>query len=99
MQPTLVPKPPSGDMWLHEIKYDGYRVQVQVRQIAVRFLTRRVTTGPRASRRSRPQRSGLKTYAAVLDGEVIVPGPNGTSDFGALQEERSDLLRLRRALS
>jgi hypothetical protein len=51
-------------------------------------------------RRSRPQRSGLKTYAAVLDGEVIVPGPNGTSDFGSLQEDLgAKLLRLRRALS
>jgi ATP-dependent DNA ligase len=71
----------------HQIKYDGYRVQVQVRQIAVRFLTRRGhdwTTGFQALAAAA---SGLKTYAAVLDGEVIVPGPNGTSDFGALQED------------
>jgi bifunctional non-homologous end joining protein LigD len=87
MQPTLVPIPPSGDMWLHEIKYDGYRVQVQVQQNGVHFLTRRGHDWTDRFKALAVAASGLKTYAAVLDGEVIVPGPNGTSDFGALQED------------
>lgn len=28
---TLVPVPPSGDQWLHEIKFDGYRIGCRVR--------------------------------------------------------------------
>ncbi|MHC2792586.1 ATP-dependent DNA ligase [Mesorhizobium jarvisii] len=28
LMPTLVEKPPEGDGWLHEIKFDGYRTQI-----------------------------------------------------------------------
>jgi bifunctional non-homologous end joining protein LigD len=38
---TLHPKAPSGDRWVHEIKYDGYRLQLHVRQGEVRLFTRR----------------------------------------------------------
>jgi bifunctional non-homologous end joining protein LigD len=30
MMPTLVDKPPEGEQWFHEIKYDGYRTQIVV---------------------------------------------------------------------
>ena len=38
---TLVGKPPSGDRWVHEIKFDGYRLQVHVKQGSATFYTRR----------------------------------------------------------
>jgi len=37
----LVAKPPPGDEWLHEIKYDGYRMQIVSRDDRIRLFTRR----------------------------------------------------------
>src|SRR6266404_8491055 len=38
---TSIDKVPSGGRWLHEIKFDGYRVQVHLRDAAVKVFTRR----------------------------------------------------------
>ena len=38
---TATEKVPSGEHWIHEIKFDGYRVQVHIRDAAVRVCTRR----------------------------------------------------------
>src|SRR3982075_3633375 len=38
---TSIDKVPSGDRWLHEIKFDGYRVQVHLRDAAVKIFMRR----------------------------------------------------------
>jgi len=38
---TSIDKVPSGDRWLHEIKFDGYRVQVHLKDAAVKVFTRR----------------------------------------------------------
>ena len=38
---TLKAKAPSGDQWLHEIKFDGYRVLARINDGAVTLLTRR----------------------------------------------------------
>jgi bifunctional non-homologous end joining protein LigD len=39
--PTSIDKLPSGDRWLHEVKFDGYRVQVHLASEAVKVFTRR----------------------------------------------------------
>jgi bifunctional non-homologous end joining protein LigD len=44
IEPALamsIEKVPSGDRWLHEIKFDGYRVQVHLRDAAVEVFTLR----------------------------------------------------------
>src|SRR5215208_1950463 len=46
---TSVEKVPSGDRWIHEIKFDGYRVQLHIHNDAIKVLTRRATTAPGAS--------------------------------------------------
>jgi len=38
---TSIDKVPSGERWVHEIKFDGYRVQVHLRDAAVKAFTRR----------------------------------------------------------
>jgi ATP-dependent DNA ligase len=38
---TSIEKVPSGDRWIHEIKFDGYRVQLQIHNDAIKVLTRR----------------------------------------------------------
>ncbi len=40
-QPTSIEKVPSGDRWIHEIKFDGYRVQLHIHNDAIKVLTRR----------------------------------------------------------
>jgi bifunctional non-homologous end joining protein LigD len=38
---TSIDKAPSGERWLHEIKFDGYRVQVHIKHAAITVFTRR----------------------------------------------------------
>jgi bifunctional non-homologous end joining protein LigD len=41
MLATLVPQPPDGDDWIHEIKHDGYRSQLALQEGKVQAFTRR----------------------------------------------------------
>jgi bifunctional non-homologous end joining protein LigD len=83
---TLWDRPPSGDNWVHEIKLDGYRVQLHLSEgQGVRYFTRRghdwaPKFGPLVTAAAR-----LKTRQAVIDGEVCIVTPQGRTDFGALQ--------------
>jgi ATP-dependent DNA ligase len=57
IEPTLassISKVPSGERWLHEIKFDGYRVQLISRTTTLRSSPDEATTGPNGSRRSPP---------------------------------------------
>lgn len=38
---TSIDKVPGGERWIHEIKFDGYRIQLHIRNDAVRIFTRR----------------------------------------------------------
>jgi bifunctional non-homologous end joining protein LigD len=51
---TSIGKVPNGEPWVHEIKFDGYRVQVHLRDAAVKVFTRAARTGPNGSERSQP---------------------------------------------
>ncbi|MBI3128533.1 MAG: DNA ligase D [Candidatus Tectomicrobia bacterium] len=82
---TLVPKVPEGDGWLHEIKFDGYRILCRLREGEVRLITRggkdwtaRFSGVARAC-------AGFPAKEAILDGEVVALREDGTSDFQALQ--------------
>lgn len=88
MLATLVKTTPSDDRWLHEIKFDGYRIQAHVRDGKVRLFTR--------SGRDWTERFGdsmvdalasLPANEAVLDGEVVVDVAGRSSDFSALQAD------------
>ncbi len=87
---TLKPKPPAGDRWLHEIKFDGYRVQVRVDDGKVTLLTR---SGLDWTEKFGPEVvkafTALPVQNAILDGEIVVERDNGASDFSALQEDLS----------
>src|SRR5262245_14608752 len=83
--PTAVPEPSTGDGWIHEIKYDGYRTLIVIDQGKVRAYSRtgRDWTGP--YRRVVDAAAELPCKAALIDGEMIVQDENGISDFGALR--------------
>src|SRR3954451_23674045 len=91
---TLVEEVPQGDEWIHEIKYDGYRALCEVRDGEARLITRH---GKDWTDRFAPvarEAEKLPVSQAILDGEVVVLEPDGTTSFQTLQnalaENRQD---------
>ena len=77
--------PPKAAGWVHELKLDGYRIQVRKDEARVRLLTR---TGLDWTHRMRPiaqLAKDLPAGCAILDGEVVVLGEDGLSSFADLQ--------------
>ena len=85
---TLKPSAPARRKWVHEIKFDGYRMQAHVREGRATLLTRR---GHDWTDRFGKEITGalgqLNAREAIIDGEVIVEGPSGASDFSLLQAD------------
>ena len=81
----LVDQPPDGPEWLHEIKFDGYRMHARLDRGTVRLLTRtgldwtRKYSGVAAAIASLPARH------AYLDGELCGVRPDGTTSFSLIQ--------------
>jgi bifunctional non-homologous end joining protein LigD len=82
---TLASRPPRGKAWLHEVKFDGYRVQCHV-QNGIRFFTRRGHDWSERFRHLAAALAPLAAHAVILDGEVIVQTEEGRSDFHALEK-------------
>jgi bifunctional non-homologous end joining protein LigD len=81
---TLKAKAPSGDQWLHEIKFDGYRVQVHLDKGKKRVFTR---NGLDWTKRFSVIAGALDIPGqAILDGEVVVIH-EGRTNFSELQAE------------
>lgn len=81
---TLKVRPPSGDQWLHEIKFDGYRVQVHLDKGKKRVFTR---NGLDWTKRFSVIAGALDVPGqAILDGEVVVIH-EGRTNFSELQAE------------
>jgi bifunctional non-homologous end joining protein LigD len=84
---TSIGKVPSGDRWIHEIKFDGYRVQVHLANEAVQIFTRRGHDWTHRFKKVAHDAWHIKAASAVIDGEVVVPAADGTTDFSVLQNE------------
>jgi bifunctional non-homologous end joining protein LigD len=85
--PTLVAKPPKGDRWRHEVKWDGYRVCVVIDAGKAKVRTRR---GHDWSDKFRPIASAaasLPCHNAIIDGEAVVLDAKGRASFSALQAD------------
>src|SRR6202165_2328421 len=74
---TSVDKVPSGARWIHEIKFDGYRVQVHLRDAAVKVFTRRGNDWTNRFRKIAADAWHVKAGSAGIDGEGVVPAANG----------------------
>ncbi|WP_280178224.1 MULTISPECIES: hypothetical protein [Mesorhizobium] len=84
-EPRLVLEPPVSDDWLHEIKYDGFRVQIILDWSGVRAFTK---NGHDWSKRLWPvvdAAEKLPSKSYVLDGEMIAPDP-GRPNFHCTPE-------------
>ncbi|HKP76047.1 MAG TPA: DNA ligase D [Longimicrobiaceae bacterium] len=82
---TLVDDVPAGDDWLHEIKFDGYRLVVFIDRGKVRMLTRKTNDWTDRFAGLVPSFHDLPVKQAILDGEVVIVAPNGTTSFQLLQ--------------
>ncbi|WP_437820118.1 DNA ligase D [Sorangium sp. So ce1078] len=87
---TLVTGPPPGEGWLYEVKFDGYRMLAQLRGGRVTLLTRRGQDWTERFAGVRDDLARLPAREAVLDGEIVVVGRDGVTDFQALQNALSD---------
>lgn len=84
---TSIEKVPSGARWLHEIKFDGYRVQVHLANEAVKVFTRRGHDWTNRFKKIADDAWHIAAGSAIIDGEVVVPGADGSTDFSVLQNE------------
>jgi bifunctional non-homologous end joining protein LigD len=84
---TSIEKVPGGERWLHEIKFDGYRVQVHVVNEAVKIFTRRGHDWTYRFRKIADEAWHISARSAMVDAEVVVPAADGSTDFSVLQNE------------
>ncbi|MBL8688805.1 MAG: DNA ligase D [Rhodospirillaceae bacterium] len=84
-------KTPAGADWLHEVKFDGYRMQAVRQGGKVALITR---TGLDWTKRFgsaiKAALQELPCSSAVIDGEIVVLADTGVSDFSALQADLSE---------
>ena len=74
----LVEAAPKGDQWLHEIKYDGYRMMARLDRGAVKLLTRTGLDWTHKYPAIAKAVAALDARQAYLDGELCGVGPDGT---------------------
>jgi bifunctional non-homologous end joining protein LigD len=84
---TKIDKTPAGDRWLHEIKFDGYRVQLHIVNDDIKVFTRRGNDWTKRFRKVAADAYLINAKSAIIDGEIVVPAADGTTDFSVLQNE------------
>jgi bifunctional non-homologous end joining protein LigD len=85
---TLVDRPPGGEGWCHEIKFDGYRVQVRVKGGKATVKTRKGLDWTDKFGAIAKEASALPDV--LIDGEIVALDQNGAPDFSTLQAAISD---------
>jgi bifunctional non-homologous end joining protein LigD len=83
-----VDRPPSGEGWCHEIKFDGYRVQLRVEDGEATLKTRKGLDWTDKFQAIAKEASALPD--ALIDGEIVALDHNGAPDFSTLQAALSD---------
>ncbi|HEV2364251.1 MAG TPA: DNA ligase D [Caulobacteraceae bacterium] len=79
----LKDRPPAGVGWVHEIKFDGYRMQLRVEGGRARLLTRKGLDW--TSRFPEIARAAEALSDCLVDGEIVALGPKGVPSFSDLQ--------------
>jgi bifunctional non-homologous end joining protein LigD len=83
-------KAPSGQGWVHEIKFDGYRIQARLDHGNVELLTRKGLNWADKFPNIAADVARLPAEAALIDGEIVVENEHGISDFAMLQAALKD---------
>ncbi|MEI9988748.1 MAG: DNA ligase D [Rhizomicrobium sp.] len=84
----LVQTPPSTDGWVHEVKFDGYRLQMRVENGRAVLRTRKGLDW--TQKFPEIAADGGKLPDCLIDGEICALNAEGAADFGALQLALSD---------
>ncbi|MBA3313932.1 MAG: DNA ligase D [Planctomycetaceae bacterium] len=82
---TLADRAPEGDEWLHEIKYDGYRLLAKVDDRDVTLFTRGGHDWTGRFREIAAAIASLPCRSAWIDGEAASPGLTGVTSFSEMQ--------------
>jgi bifunctional non-homologous end joining protein LigD len=82
---TLVKDAPSGDGWLHEIKYDGYRIGARIRSGRVTLISRNGKDWTTAFPTIAKAVAALPLADGLIDGEIAIVLPDGRTSFQMLQ--------------
>lgn len=82
---TLVTASPKGEDWVHELKYDGYRILCRLKDGQATLLTRNGHDWTAKLPHIAQAMTDLTVEAAWLDGEVVALSPDGHISFQALQ--------------
>jgi bifunctional non-homologous end joining protein LigD len=85
---TPVERPPSGEGWGHEIKFDGYRVQLRVENGNLALMTRKGLDW--SDKFKAIAREGGELPNLLIDGEIVALDHDGVPNFSMLQAAISD---------
>jgi bifunctional non-homologous end joining protein LigD len=85
---TSVDRPPTGEGWCHEIKFDGYRVQLRVEGGKATLKTRKGLDWTDKFKTIAREAAALPDV--LIDGEIVALDPNGVPNFSTLQAALSD---------
>src|SRR6476620_7989391 len=85
-QPTVAKEPPSGPGWAHELKHDGYRLQIHVSDGRVRLFTMNGADWSKRYPRIIEEAARIKG-SAVMDAEVVCLVKKGIANFADIAYE------------
>jgi bifunctional non-homologous end joining protein LigD len=83
---TLMERPPEGDEWFHELKFDGYRMLCHLRKGQVLFWSRNGKDWSNRFPKLGKAVKSLPVTSAILDGEIVAMDAAGRTSFQMLQQ-------------
>ncbi|HET6159663.1 MAG TPA: DNA ligase D [Dongiaceae bacterium] len=87
---SLVDAPPNGTNWVHEVKFDGYRMGARIENGKAKLITRSGLDWTRKFPTIAKALGKTRIKSAWFDGEVVVPDEDGLSSFSSLQRALSE---------
>ena len=88
-RPTVADRPPTGPGWIHELKHDGYRLQVHVQDGRVRLYTMNAADWSKRYPRIVEEAARIKGHA-IIDAEVVCLDSKGVAQFDLLHNRSND---------
>ena len=88
-RPTVAAQPPSGAGWVHELKHDGYRLQIHVRDGRVKLYTMNAADWSKRYPRIVEEAARIKGHA-IIDAEVVCLDSKGVAQFDLLHNRSND---------
>jgi bifunctional non-homologous end joining protein LigD len=88
--PTKAHQPPSGELWLHEIKHDGFRIIARKKGAQVRLYSRPGNDLTRRFPLIVDTLARLRSRSCIVDGEAVACDDNGVASFDLVRHQRAN---------